>query len=99
MNNRDLIEAAAWACKLPECGWMGPAFMYVKDNRLTAWNPLDDDGDAIWLASQIGIFEMPIAFRPRNLPALANSEEFRDEATCAAVRLEIVRAAARLVVG
>ena len=50
MTDRELLELAAKAISLPECGWMGPAFMYVKDNRFTDWNPLTDDGDALRLA-------------------------------------------------
>lgn len=49
-TDRELLELAAKAAQLPECGWMGPAFMYVKDNILTEWDPLTDDGDALRLA-------------------------------------------------
>lgn len=50
-----LIEMAAKAAQLPESGWMGPAFMYVKDNTFTDWNPLTDDGDALRLAVRLCI--------------------------------------------
>lgn len=50
MSNSELIERAAKAIKLPECGWMGPAFMYVKDNTFTDWNPLESISDAMMLA-------------------------------------------------
>ena len=53
MTDRELLELAAKAISLPECGWMGPAFMYVKDNRFTDWNPLTDDGDALRLAVKL----------------------------------------------
>jgi hypothetical protein len=53
MNDRELLELAAKAAGLPECGWMGPAFMYVKDNTFTDWNPLTDDGDALRLAVKL----------------------------------------------
>ena len=55
MTDRELLEMAAKAISLPECGWMGPAFMYVKDNRFTDWNPLTDDGDALRLACRLHI--------------------------------------------
>ena len=55
MTDRELLELAAKAISLPECGWMGPAFMYVKDNRFTDWNPLTDDGDALRLACRLHI--------------------------------------------
>ena len=53
--DRELLEMAAKAISLPECGWMGPAFMYVKDNRFTDWNPLTDDGDAMRLSVKLGL--------------------------------------------
>lgn len=52
-TDQELIELAAKAAKLPECGWMGPAFMYVKDNTFTDWNPLTDDGDALRLLAAL----------------------------------------------
>jgi hypothetical protein len=52
-TDRELLELAAKAVQLPECGWMGPAFMYVKDNTFTDWNPLADDGDALRLAVKL----------------------------------------------
>jgi hypothetical protein len=53
MTDKELLEFAAKAAELPECGWMGPAFMYVKDNTFTDWNPLTDDGDALRLAVKL----------------------------------------------
>lgn len=55
MTDKELLELAAKAANLPECGWMGPAFMYVKDNTFTEWNPLTDDGDALRLAVKLGL--------------------------------------------
>jgi hypothetical protein len=55
MTDKELLELAAKAAGLPECGWMGPAFMYVKDNQFTDWNPLTDDGDALRLAVKLQI--------------------------------------------
>ena len=55
MTDRELLELAAKAAELPECGWMGPAFMYVKDNTFTEWDPLTDDGDALRLAVKCDI--------------------------------------------
>ena len=55
MTDRELLELAAKAVELPECGWMGPAFMYVKDNTFTDWNPLADDGDALRLAVKLSM--------------------------------------------
>jgi hypothetical protein len=55
MTDKELLELAAKAAELPECGWMGPAFMYVKDNQFTDWAPLTDDGDALRLAVKLKI--------------------------------------------
>lgn len=55
MTDQELLELAARAIKLPECGWMGPSFTYVKDNTFTDWNPLADDGDALRLAVKLGL--------------------------------------------
>lgn len=54
-TDRELLELAAKAASLPECGWMGSAFMYVKDDTFTDWNPLTDDGDALRLAVKLGL--------------------------------------------
>jgi hypothetical protein len=58
-TDRELLELAAKAAELPECGWMGPAFMYVKDNQFTDWNPLTDDGDALRLAVKLELSIQP----------------------------------------
>lgn len=54
-TDKYLIDMAAKAAQLPECGWMGPAFMYVKDNTFTDWSPLKDDGDALRLAVKLNL--------------------------------------------
>jgi hypothetical protein len=61
MTDKELLELAAKAIGLPECGWMGPAFMYVKDNQFTDWNPLTDDGDALRLAVKLRLIIDPVA--------------------------------------
>jgi hypothetical protein len=83
-GERELLELAAKAAQLPECGWMGPAFMYVKDNQFTDWNPLTDDGDALRLAVQLGL----------KVPTKHDDWIVKDP--YAATRRAIVRAAARL---
>jgi len=55
MIDRELLELAATACELPECGWMADTFTYVKDNTFTTWDPLTDDGDALRLAVKLNI--------------------------------------------
>jgi hypothetical protein len=61
MTDRELLELAAKAVGLPECGWMGPAFMYVKDNTFTDWNPLTDDGDALRLAVKLNLTRISLS--------------------------------------
>lgn len=55
MTDKELIELAAEAVKLPEAGWMGPSFCYVKDNTFTEWSPLENEGDNHRLAAALGI--------------------------------------------
>lgn len=54
-TDRELLTLAAKACGLPESGWMGPEFTYVKDDQLVVWNPLIDEGDALRLACKLHI--------------------------------------------
>ncbi len=107
MNSQDkeLIELAAKAVKLPECGWMGPAFMYVKDNTFTDWNPLKDSGDALQLVVNlhliIGVYDSYTSVCLTNsADRLFTAEEslcWNSETNgdpCAATRKAITRAAA-----
>jgi hypothetical protein len=99
MNDRELLELAAKAVELPECGWMGPAFMYVKDNTFTDWNPLDDDGDALRLAVKLKLdvlhgAEMVAVETER--PKEVGCVELYKEDPYAATRRAIVRAAAAI---
>ena len=97
-NDRELLEQAAKAAELPECGWMGPAFMYVKDNTFTDWNPLADDGDALRLAVKLGIdiTLFKTAVTATSLRNLVEAEEPRGDDPYAATRRAIVRAAAEI---
>lgn len=94
-TDRELIESAAKACGLPECGWMGPAFMYVKDNTFTDWNPLENDGDALRLAVKL---EIDLCFGANYVIADGEQQPTVNNANdpCAAVRYAIVRAAAAM---
>lgn len=60
MKDRRLIECAAKACALPECGWMAGTFTYVKDNTFTTWDPLNDDGDNRRLQVDLRLGLIPI---------------------------------------
>ena len=101
MSDRELLELAAKAINLPERGWMGPAFMYVKDNTFTDWNPLTDDGDALRLAVKLEIAINPYAGKT----VVAHNESGRlghekwdcwDDDPYAATRRAITRAAAEI---
>jgi hypothetical protein len=54
MTDMELLEKAAKAAGMTECGWMGPTFVYVNDKTtFVEWNPLTDDGDAMRLAVKL----------------------------------------------
>lgn len=98
MTDRELLELAAKAAGLPECGWMGPAFMYVKENRFTDWNPLTDDGDALRLAVTLKLGVIPFQQDVSATHGLTGREwpEPYGSDPNAATRRAIVRAAASL---
>lgn len=98
MTDKELLERAAKAAQLPECGWMGGAFVYVKDDTFTDWDPLNDDGDAFRLATALELDLNlgqcgTIIYRKKG----PNVEEYSDD-YMAAARRAIVRAAAELSV-
>lgn len=70
-TDNELTEMAARACALPECGWMGPVFTYVKNHQFTDWSPLTNDGDAFRLAVAMGI-EWRKPSRNRSLGSVVN---------------------------
>jgi hypothetical protein len=111
-SDRELLEAAARAAGLPECGWMGPAFTYVKNDTFVTWNPLTDDGDALRLAVKLRLdIEHGSMLDNSRYVCVSRTgiemvcspvmviQEFEDE-NCelrlAATRLAIVRAAASI---
>ena len=56
MTDRELLELAAKAAGYQ----LGPSGQYiVEDGIATGWNPLEDDGDALRLALDIGIAILP----------------------------------------
>ena len=94
MTDREMLELAAKAAELPECGWMGPVYVYIKDDEVVEWNPLNDDGDALRLAVKL---HMQVSIttescRAETLPVLGVRVNGKDE--FAATRRAIVMAAA-----
>jgi len=104
MSDRELLELAAKAM-----GWSIPddyrwnvergCFMYVRHGCSIRqdWNPLEDDGDALRLAVNLGIDWQHDGFTSRHVVAVADDccyEEPYGEDKCAALRRAIVRAAA-----
>lgn len=98
MSDRELLELAAKAAGMTIRWQQGEAY----DEYREAWNPLDDDGDALRLAvklkMRIGIDAIPVGyvvvisddkFRPDTHERIENDAE-------AATRRAIVRAAAEL---
>ena len=105
MTDKELLELAAKAAELPECGWMGPAFMYVKDNQFTDWNPLTDDGDALRLAVKLSLIVSREYTEVGKEAVVFYLNEIQHQMRCvvphennpyAATRLAIVRAAAEI---
>ena len=100
MTDKELLELAAKAIGLPECGWMGPAFMYVKDNQFTDWNPLTDDGDALRLAVKLGLgISIPLSNKRTDVVTFSGPITSVIEAhgdPYAATRRAITRAAAEI---
>jgi len=97
MTDRELLELAAKAAGMPECGWMGPAFMYVKNNTFTDWNPLIDDGDALRLAVKLNL----VVLSDQTGISTANgmhqrAKELHGTDPLAATRRAITRAAAEI---
>lgn len=108
MNDRELLELAAKAACLPECGFMGDSFMYVKDNTFTEWNPLVSDADAFRLAVALKIdlmqYDGDEDFKHPEPYACADylfDEPYEANAgdAFAATRRAIVRAAAQVELG
>lgn len=55
MTDRELLELAAKAAELPPIEWGNP--------KRDAWNPLEDDGDAMRLVvrlKQLGLWKAPM---------------------------------------
>ncbi len=97
MTDRELLELAAKAAELPECGWMGPAFMYVKDNQFKDWNPLTDDGDALRLAVKLRMDVVSFSHGVRvDATAFVDCYEPYNANPYAVTRRAVVRAAAEV---
>ena len=95
MTDRELLELAAKAIGLPECGWMGPAFVYVKDNTFIDWDPLTDDGDALRLAVKLSL-DIHVDSNLTEVIYLDATTEAHLNDPYAATRRAITRAAAEI---
>jgi hypothetical protein len=111
MTDRELLEAAAKAAGYDirsdawACGASGaPSFLYM-GNGGPKWNPLEDDGDALRLACDLGLRVFPIARTESGAACSAvgavTGERLSEVAdisldTRAATRRAIVRAAASI---
>ena len=109
MTDRELIEAAAKAAKIPggwnerDDGWFVPG-----GNEgwlwLSRWDPLNDDKDAFRLAVKLGLrhlFYVEVQKDCVQTSYIVPQEDvfyesFKDQDPCAATRRAIVRAAAEL---
>jgi hypothetical protein len=57
LSDRELLEFAAKAAGLQECGWMADTFTHVVDNQFVFWNPLEDDADAFRLMVELDLLD------------------------------------------
>ena len=99
MTDREMLELAAKAAGI-EIDWrtwvtdpkavMGCCFALV--GTYTYWNPLTDDGDALRLAVQLGLFDLDeLLWDYANDPLIDTSKDIY-----AAIRRAITRAAAEI---
>lgn len=103
MNDRELLERAARAAGIELGEWMevgvhsGFAVAYGIRPAGVCWNPLNDEGDALRLAVQLGL---EIEIRPSATCVFKSDRQFPSYSHAvgayAATRRAIVRAAAEL---
>ena len=98
-TDRELIEFAAKAAGLSECGWMADTFTHVVDNRFVFWEPLTDDGDALRLAVDLD-FDIELTEDAAWAGGINSQNhqlyEWHRNGKYAATRRAIVRAAAEI---
>lgn len=104
MADRELLELAAKAAGILTQSWYGNEAYF--DGVLSRWNPLNDDGDALWLSVDLRIDVYPWISKedPSGSVMSRNSHGFRatefvsKNRGCryAATRRAIVRAAAEI---
>ena len=102
MTDRELLEMAAKAAghelRWVEDGWGVDRPRVVEGDSLVRWNPLEDDGDALRLAVNVGIDVDQYFDKVETWKAGLHGfivEAYGDD-PCAAIRRAIVRAAAAI---
>lgn len=100
MNDTELLVAAARAAGIEATEHEGVLFVQRSMVHKREWNPLTDDGDALWLAVKLGLTINPYSdgvFVSRFESERVITEPF-DAPGCKgeATRLAIVRAAAEI---
>lgn len=104
-NDRELLERAAKAAGFTDIDFLaddGYANVYDNDGKQSAWNPLQDDGDALRLAVKLGVQVIPGTYNEAEFSAFkAGSCEVHEalqdhQDKFAATRRAIVRAAAEI---
>lgn len=103
-TDRELLELAAKAAGLSECGWMADTFTHVVDNIFVFWSPLDDDGDALRLAVRLAIdspgarFEISVSKMYDGRGSCVSGFYSKDNPTQSAVDADIYAATRRAIV-
>ena len=92
MTDREMLELAAKAAGYKVLDWYGERYTTTDGDRLFPWNPLLDDGDALRLAVDIGIFSTTEQFR--DFQAFYSDEISKDGKPTAATRRAILMIAA-----
>lgn len=103
MTDREILDLAAKAAG-KEVHWFGGALCKLEDEIFTVWNPLENDGDALWLAANLRIeilHNSPndmlwVSAVVKNTTTHAAENFASEDERLAATRRAIVRAAAEI---
>lgn len=102
MTDRELLELAAKAAGIDTTRCLQYADgAFDWPGKAGRWNPITDDGDALWLAVKLGLgVSVPLGYKRTDVVAFSDSRinaiESHGSDPLAATRRAIVRAAAEI---